>query len=249
MDYTTVVSKLSPRESRKIGNNTYLQRREDGSIAVRLHETDILTFHADGRTVYNSGGWRTVTTKARMNEYGPLRLYTERGVWYASIPCDNWESRFAYSDGLTVHKDGSITGQGIAPDERGDKRAVSKFVKAYMEAFERGEVPAPGPGDCFYCGMREVKTGRPLGEVAGSQDSHIRGHFAEPYYVPSLLARALEMFGASPAARNWVAAYWDTSAPAEARENAKAGFYADHGRRTCAKMLRRYLLRQLGYAA
>lgn len=246
MDYTAAVSKLAPRESRKIGNNTYLQRREDGSIAVRLHDTDVLTFHPDGRTVYNSGGWRTVTTKERMNAYGPLRVYTERGVWYACPP-SNWDSRVTYADGLTVKGD-EITGTGTPPDERGDKRAVSKFVKAYMAALERGEVPAPGPGDCFFCGMREVETRRPLGECT-SDAEHIRSHFEEGYYVPSLLARALEVFGASPASRNWVASYWDTSAPAEVRDSYKVGFYADHGRRVCAKALRRYLLRQLGYHA
>lgn len=247
MNHETANAKLGSRESRKLGNNTYLQRRPDGSIAVKLHATDVLTFHSDGRTVYNSGGWRTVTTKERMNAHGgALRLFTERGVWFACYP-GLWDKRFVYADGLTVHSDGTITGQGTALDERGDKRAIKKFVSAFMAAFERGEVPAPGPGDCFYCGMREVQTGRPLGEVSGAD--HIRSHFEESYFVPSLLSRAMEVFGASPAARQWVAAYWDANAPEEAREQVKTGFYADHGRHACPTMLRRYLSRQLGYAA
>ena len=44
-------------------------------------------------------------------------------------------------------------------------------------------------------------------------------------------------------------AYWDTTAPQDLAAQTKVGFYADHGRRTCSKMLRRYLTRQLGYAA
>ena len=92
MDYTTANAKLGTRDSRKLGNNTYLQRREDGSIAVKFHLTDVLAFHADGRTVYQSGGWRTVTTKARMNAYGAVRIITERGVWYVCHPGD-WDSR------------------------------------------------------------------------------------------------------------------------------------------------------------
>lgn len=250
MDYTTANTKLGSRDSRKVGNNTYLQRRGDGSIALKLHATDVLTFHADGRTVYQSGGYLTVTTKARMNEYGPLRLCTERGVWYVYPSPGNWDTRLVYADGLTVNGDGSISGQGTALDERGDKRAIKKYVAAYMAAFEAGEVPAPSWGDCWYCSIREINTGKPLGEVWGGQRDHIRGHFTKPYYVPSILARALELFGASPAARNWVAAYWDTSAPVEVREQVKgSNFYAQHGRETCAKVLQRYLSRQLGYAA
>lgn len=239
MDYNTAVAKLGNRDSRKIGNNTYLQRRSPNSIAVRLHETDILTFYP-GRTVYNSGGWRTSTTKARMNEWGDqsARLFTERGVWYLAR-IGEWDKRMAYADGLTIPADGAITGQGNAPDERGDKRLVKRFVADYMAAFERGEVPAPGPGDCFLCGVLS-----PLGDV-----EHIRSHFEESYFVPRLLYNAMETFGASPASRNWIAAYWDTTAPEEARASVKGSdFYSRHGREVCTKMLRRYLLRQLGYA-
>ena len=78
----------------------------------------------------------------------------------------------------------------------------------------------------------------------------MRLHFAEPYYVPSLLSHAMEVFGASQASRQWVAAHWDANASEDmAREVKESDFYARHGRETCAKMLRRYLLRQLGYAA
>jgi replicative DNA helicase len=38
------LSKLNGRKSRKIGNNTYLQERNAETIAVKLHETDIVTY-------------------------------------------------------------------------------------------------------------------------------------------------------------------------------------------------------------
>src|SRR6185295_6512154 len=37
------------KNQRKLENNTYLIRNCDGSISVRLHATDILTFYPDGR--------------------------------------------------------------------------------------------------------------------------------------------------------------------------------------------------------
>ena len=84
-------------ERRKLCNNTWLERRHAGpvpglnqdDIAVRLHNTDVLTFQPGKRgcVVYRSGGWQTYTTKDRMNSYGPpgVRVSSTRGVWNISI--------------------------------------------------------------------------------------------------------------------------------------------------------------------
>jgi hypothetical protein len=78
---------------RKLGNNTYLEeRRFPGvhdascipSYAVRLHDTDVVTLHPDGSQTLNSGGWRTVTTKDRINAYSIAGVWSERGEWKVS---------------------------------------------------------------------------------------------------------------------------------------------------------------------
>lgn len=76
-------SLLGSRQSRKIANNTYCQRREDGSIAIKLHATDVVTYHADGTVTLNSGGYETVTTKDRFNNFGPsgIAVYSDKGRW------------------------------------------------------------------------------------------------------------------------------------------------------------------------
>lgn len=66
---------------RRLGNNTYLYPRGSDSFAVRYHYTDIITIHADGTFTLNTGGWYTTTTKQRINDYGPARVYSEHGVW------------------------------------------------------------------------------------------------------------------------------------------------------------------------
>jgi hypothetical protein len=73
MDYTKADSMLQGRcrMSRKLGNNTYLLRGNEGEIAVKLHATHILTFYKDGSIRVCTGGWNTVTTRARMNVYLP----------------------------------------------------------------------------------------------------------------------------------------------------------------------------------
>lgn len=59
-------------------------RRGDGKLetVIRLHDTDIVTLDPDGGAVYTSGGWRSVTTKARISSYGPFPVVALKGEWY-----------------------------------------------------------------------------------------------------------------------------------------------------------------------
>lgn len=86
-NWITAVSQLTGRckESRKLRNNTYLIRRSETKIAVRLHSTDVVTFHADGSIDLHDGGWCTVTTKDRINRYFEGRVWTESGYWFTSF--------------------------------------------------------------------------------------------------------------------------------------------------------------------
>jgi len=82
MTYNQAIEKLGNREQKKIANNTYLVRRNNGAVAIRLHATDILTFTPDGLVTIRTGGWQTVTTKDRINQYTSVGLYQKAGVWY-----------------------------------------------------------------------------------------------------------------------------------------------------------------------
>lgn len=75
---------LGKRDQKKIGNNTWLIRRDAETVALRLHSTDILTFKLDGTVTIKTGGWQTVTTKARINEHVPdgFGLGQTKGVWH-----------------------------------------------------------------------------------------------------------------------------------------------------------------------
>lgn len=72
------------KDSRKIANNTWLERRGDHEIAVRLHGTDVVTFHDDGSVTFRTGGWNTSTTRARLNAYAPAgaQFFTRKGRMY-----------------------------------------------------------------------------------------------------------------------------------------------------------------------
>ena len=68
--------------AKKLGNNTYLRRVSDTTIAVVLHTTEVVRIHDDGTYTLNSGGWRTVTTKDRLNAYSPASVSQRNHDWY-----------------------------------------------------------------------------------------------------------------------------------------------------------------------
>src|SRR6188768_2137912 len=67
---------------KRIANNTVKYERANGDVVYRLHNTDVVTKHANGTFTLNSGGWKTVTTKDRINLYAPARVHSDKGVWY-----------------------------------------------------------------------------------------------------------------------------------------------------------------------
>ena len=67
----------------RVGNNTAKITYDDGSVAYRLHKTDVITNNPDGTVTLDTGGWATSTTKDRMNTYLPegYGVSQKQGVW------------------------------------------------------------------------------------------------------------------------------------------------------------------------
>lgn len=107
--YSAARAFLGDRYSRNAGNNTeVVERGED--IAVRLHSTDVLTFHPDGSVTLNTGGYYTVTTKDRINRFSPWWLtsvYQRDHEWYVVIN-RKWDAPLDFVDGMTVDPDGLV---------------------------------------------------------------------------------------------------------------------------------------------
>lgn len=195
---------LGKRKSRKLANNTYLEYVTEDEIAIRLHETRIITFIWNAPIVLNSGGWRTVTTKERMNRFSPARIYTERGIWYIYGHGDGntWGgTRYPYRDGIQIDSTG--TPIDVEPDNGSDAklknkldRIVRKYIDRYCahlvaEAATNKTITIPGTGDCWGC---YFQTGDdPITQPLGFD--HYLAHFEEQYFVPSLLWRALQNRG------------------------------------------------------
>ena len=92
--------------SRKIGNNTFEVIYKDGNRAIRLHKTDIITFWPTLFSL-NTGGWDTVTTKARLNKYMPhhsVYIFQRQYTWYVSTD----KGEVEYYDGMRFNYTGTL---------------------------------------------------------------------------------------------------------------------------------------------
>jgi hypothetical protein len=85
----------------------------------------------------------------------------------------------------------------IVRPKTADKQAdrYKKLIKAYCDKLAAMEtIPMPDDGDCWYCYMREVKTGKTLGECTGDT-YHLVEHLKKQYIHGSLIMNALVAAG------------------------------------------------------
>lgn len=174
------------RDKRKLANNTYGTIADDGKITIRLHATDIVTIWPD-RVTYDSGGWRTVTTRERMNRYLPGNqghgFYQDKGVMYLAIAGQH----SIFYDGITVHWVGDNNIILLDPLTEDPDKVMRDAINAYVRlhddrrlglmleaASENG-----ARGDCLYCQL-------------GTDDTdHLLAHIVEEYTMAHLVRNAL----------------------------------------------------------
>lgn len=233
---------LGERESRKVGNNTYLRRVADGA-AVKLHSTDIVTITRAGIRL-DSGGFRTHTTRDRINAYLPIghSLYTSKGIWYLSIRGTDAPPAIPFADGMTIKPSGKVTGAGDVKADEKSRKAIHKFAADFAAACVAGKVPAPSGGDCWLCSMRTADGSAAFGE----DRDHFLGHMKERYYVPSMFVNAAREAGAGYLLNFIFPALWGQLPDGMTRETA-IGRERGCGKEI-AKVLRKFLGKRFGLA-
>jgi hypothetical protein len=201
--YKEAVNLLGQRESKKIGNNTYLKKLEGGNIGVKLHDTFVVTYTPNNSVILNSGGWKTVTTKARINEYTDVRLSQKNSLWTIG--------GHMFTDGMEVFENGKIKGAEKVTEKKEkafqkEKKRLRAYAEKFAHAVINGEVKKPSGGDCWYCCLK-TENGKTL--VESFKDiSHIEGHIKENYFVPSMLYNALELLGSSQYTKGIMGEIW-----------------------------------------
>lgn len=169
--------------SKLIDRNTLKIEYANGTSAIRLHKTDIITFNKD-RVILNSGGWRTVTTKDRINKFSPVKIYQQHGIWYL-------QTGEMFFDGITVRngKPTKTKKVNLAKIER-MKKQINKFVSQIT----KDNLPVPSSGDCWLCSFH-TEDGKTWGEVRNGNADHLAQHLKENYLHGSLLVNAMHSVG------------------------------------------------------
>lgn len=225
------------KNSRTLENNT-TARLDNEHIIIKFHNTDIMEIFPDNTTILNSGGYKTHTTKDRINKYLPegFVLYQEKGLWFISY---KWQQTYLFADGMIINPDLTVTGSGVNQKELLKLRSdIRKYAKGFITALLAGKVKKPYAGDCFYCHMRGVESHKPLGEIT-KDTKHLLSHFDKKYFVGSLLYRAVELYPVSIAGQSVLYDLWENN-------TAPDKWFMDIAREQLYKSLVKYLSAQFG---
>lgn len=170
------------KSSKVVARNTLKIEYENGNTAIRLHDTDIITKLPNGNSILTSGGYRTPTTKERLNLFSPSCIYQEKGIWYM-------RDGSMFFDGIEINEKGEVIGEKRKANIKEVdkvKRQISKFVSNIT----KDNLPIPSNGDCWLCNMRDVKTGKTY-----EDNDHLIEHIKENYLHGSLLVNAMREEG------------------------------------------------------
>lgn len=171
-------TKGKPVPRKKLSNNTYLVRESEDTIHVLLHQTYIVTYRPDS-TEINTGGWLTVTTKARINDHipSPWRVWSTKGVWMLHGEHESYR----YTDGITLLRTDTvrydhkwqyppapktyweIARTTLLPDEDGAQQdrhnaAMRKLIGTFVKGVTPdviGDAFGNMAGDCILCRSAE----------------------------------------------------------------------------------------------
>lgn len=182
------------RAGKPIANNTRLFK-DDEVFRIKLWDTDIVKIYPDNVFELFSGGYRTQTTKERINQFIENGyVYQKNNTWYIGDDL--------FFEGVILDGNGEIVNplteedvdQSIEKNKKLDKM-LTKYCAGFRKMIEAGELEYPGGGDCWLCSM-VTEDGKTWGDSTGDV-SHIISHFEEQYYVPSLLYNAIKQYGAN----------------------------------------------------
>lgn len=161
-DFVSFEKKLQGRcrDSRKMGNNTYLKRMDgrfygdkpnQKCIGLLYHRTYILSFYED-RCVVDCNGWRSVTTKQRLVAYWPSyarhHIYSHAGRWCWHEMRHGWGGKpvAVFVDGDAIMTNGELkllncegrkSIEQIEEDQREAKREHRANLRAtYKDYYE-----------------------------------------------------------------------------------------------------------------
>lgn len=77
---------------------------KNGDYYLTYHGSKIITYHPDNSFTLSSCGFRTKTTKHRLNEFGPVKVFQKNNDWFIKTPTGS----VIFFDGIRVDSFGNI---------------------------------------------------------------------------------------------------------------------------------------------
>jgi hypothetical protein len=188
-------------KSKVMDHNTLSFISSDGASHVQLHNTVIFSRLPDDTLVLNTGKWKTVTTKDRLNKclnrvtrelgYSHVSIGSINGMWYLY----DGDNKIPFYDGMRFQLGNysHLATESISKlnEVKALKKKLDAYIKACKEYLNTNKVfPMPNGGDCWYCSM-VTTDGKSLGEAV-SDTSHLVNHLDESYIFGSLVYNALK---------------------------------------------------------
>lgn len=103
--YSSAKEFLGDCESRMVrSKRATTVKKVDNTYQIIYHSTPVVTFHPDDSITINSGGWRSATTKNRINEaIGKIAVvWQNKFEWYLFDRTTNTKSDF--EDGIRINR-------------------------------------------------------------------------------------------------------------------------------------------------
>ncbi|MBD3268473.1 hypothetical protein GF373_17535 [bacterium] len=169
---------------------TRIEQRDETTIALKYHETDVVTYHADGSYTLDANGWQTKTTKRRINEFSPFNIIWREKVWFVSGP--GIKDYVPFTSPMKIDPNARVT-DWLEFTPKDHKRvqfqrslgeAIVEYANELTDRLFDGEIHTPGPGGCEECAKldydREVENNNHLLQ-------HITNGEYEPHFVSFIL--------------------------------------------------------------
>lgn len=171
---------------------------ERTKIGVRYHDTFVLIWDAEDTIELYTRGYRTMTTRRRMNTYlpEPWMVYTEEGVWYLSEGSYG-SLRSVFVEGITIRLNASALGRVYQPRDGEEEKKlilwerqiIRTYAAHYLGLLWAGSFPVPQASQCLQC----FENDHPA--LRYSADNHLRRHVLENRYPSKLIFNALKAAG------------------------------------------------------
>ena len=185
----------------KVENNTYCENYQD-QIYITLHG-NLITQESKNKIVLYSRGWRTLTTKDRINKIlrdnsTGWQLYQESRIWYLY----NGYEKIKFSEGITL-TDTNLCHSWSVSNYQADntkeldtkKRQIRGYIKRYIDQLNQGNINYTDSFDCRYCKIHSLES--VVGKFQGVDNKHLYEHIENNEFPLYLLTNSIARFPVS----------------------------------------------------